>query len=101
MTVVNGPMHSTVVNGPRGATRSVNFTEEQLKKIFMEFDENRDNLLSKDEIKKAFNYLGAMIPEFRAIRGIKKADTNGDGMVDLSELNDLISYAFKLGYSVK
>ncbi|KAG8654751.1 hypothetical protein MANES_05G172801v8 [Manihot esculenta] len=89
------------LNVAKGATGSVNFTEEQLKKIFMQFDENRDNLLSKDEIKKAFNYLGAMIPEFRASRGIKKADTNGDGMVDLSELNDLISYAFKLGYSVK
>ncbi|WCJ35408.1 Calmodulin [Euphorbia peplus] len=75
--------------------------EEQLKRIFMMFDKNNDKILCKEEIKKAFEFLGAKFPGFRAYRGIRNADVNGDGQVDLEELDHLAKYASTLGYFLK
>ncbi|KAJ9186722.1 hypothetical protein P3X46_002265 [Hevea brasiliensis] len=82
-------------------TTSLSLTEDQLRKIFMQFDVDHDSVLSRDEIKKAFDSLGAWFPGYRANCGINYADANRDGVVDLSELDDLVSYAHKLGYSIK
>ena len=75
-------------------------TEEQLRAIFMQSDINKDGLLSKKELKHAFSRLGALIPAFRAARGLHHADANHDGLVDKDELDDLIKYAYRLGYKV-
>ncbi|XP_057999028.1 calmodulin-like protein 5 [Hevea brasiliensis] len=80
---------------------SVYLTEDQLRGIFMQFDVNHDNVLSRDEIKKAFDYIGAWFPGYRARDGIRHADANGDGVVDLNELDDLVNYACKIGYYIK
>ncbi|KDP38358.1 hypothetical protein JCGZ_04283 [Jatropha curcas] len=89
----NFPIHVKCMPSPKI------LTENELKRIFMQFDVNRDSVLSKEEIKKAFEYLGAFFPGFRANRGIRYADANGDGQVDLTELDDLVNYAVRLGYS--
>ena len=34
--------------------------EDQLRKVFKKYGTNNDNLLSKEELKKAFEYLGWM-----------------------------------------
>ncbi|KAK7852225.1 hypothetical protein CFP56_039870 [Quercus suber] len=39
---------------------------------------NNDNLLSKEELKKAFEYLGSIIPGFCANRSLHHADANKD-----------------------
>ncbi|KAJ4842845.1 hypothetical protein Tsubulata_045052 [Turnera subulata] len=79
----------------------VSLVEEQLKNIFKQFDTDHNGRLSKDELREAFRYLGAFLPGYRANRGLSYADANGDGEVDLKlELDDLVSYAFKLGYKV-
>jgi Ca2+-binding EF-hand superfamily protein len=75
-------------------------TEEQLRAIFMQSDINKDGVLSKKELKHAFSRLGALIPAFRAARGLHHADANHDGLVDKDELDDLIKYAYRLGYKV-
>lgn len=75
-------------------------TKEQLRAIFMESDINKDGVLSKKELKQAFGRLGAFIPAFRAARGLHHADANHDGLVDKDELDDLIKYAYRLGYKV-
>ncbi len=81
---------------------SAYLTEDQLKKIFMQFDVNHDNVLSRDEMKKAFDHIGARFPRYRAWRGINHADANGDGVVDLQgELDNLVKCAFEIGYKVK
>ncbi|XP_011016821.1 PREDICTED: calmodulin-like protein 5, partial [Populus euphratica] len=69
-------------------------TEKQLRAIFMECDINKDGVLSKKELKRAFRRLGALIPAFRAARGLHHADANHDGVVDMDELDDLIKYAY-------
>ncbi|OAY50923.1 hypothetical protein MANES_05G173100v8 [Manihot esculenta] len=79
---------------------SVEIKKDQLRKIFMQFDENHDNVLSSGEIKKAFKHLGATIPLYRAILGKKYADGNKDGVIDMNELDDLVEYTYKLQYEI-
>ncbi|GMY28636.1 putative calcium-binding protein cml26 [Fagus crenata] len=76
-------------------------TEDQLQKIFKKYDFNNDGLLSKEELKKAFDYLGSCIPGIRASHGIHHADANRDGYVNEEELNELVKYAKRVGFRVK
>ncbi|KAA8537740.1 hypothetical protein F0562_027270 [Nyssa sinensis] len=74
--------------------------EDQLRKIFKKHDKDRDDRLSREELKEAFKELGACIPEYRARQAHKLADTNGDGFVSNEEMSKLVEYAFKLGYTI-
>ncbi|KAK4599443.1 hypothetical protein RGQ29_009486 [Quercus rubra] len=75
--------------------------EDQLRKIFKKYDTNNDNLLSKEELKKAFEYLGSIIPGFRANRGLHHADANKDGYVNEGEMDELVKYAVRVGFGIK
>ncbi|KAL7262113.1 hypothetical protein ACSBR1_000488 [Camellia fascicularis] len=75
--------------------------EEQLKGIFKKHDQNGDGRLSRKELKKAFEELGAWIPDWRAWRGLSNADANGDGFISEEEMNSLVSYAKQFGFTVK
>ncbi|KAJ4849714.1 hypothetical protein Tsubulata_041645 [Turnera subulata] len=77
------------------------FTKAQLEKIFMKFDTNGDKCLSRAEMKKAFDDIGSHYPAFRVWRALKYADANGDGQIDMQELDDLVYYAHKIGYKMK
>ncbi|KAK3231410.1 hypothetical protein Dsin_003291 [Dipteronia sinensis] len=71
----------------------------KLLEVFKRHDADGDGRLSKAEIKKAFDELGALIPAYRAYRGLNHADGNGDGFVDMNELEDLVQYAENHGYT--
>ncbi|EOY14492.1 EF-hand domain - like 10 [Theobroma cacao] len=71
----------------------------QLRKLFLDCDANNDGILTKEEIKKAFHNLGALLPRYRAWEGLKHADANKDGCVSPEELDGLIDYAYKLQYT--
>ena len=75
--------------------------EDQLRKVFKKYDTNNDNLLSKEELKKAFEYLGSIIPGFRANRGLHHADANKDGYVNKGEMDELIKYAVRVRFGIK
>ncbi|KAF3960842.1 hypothetical protein CMV_014480 [Castanea mollissima] len=75
--------------------------EDQLRKVFKKYDTNNDNLLSKEELKKAFEYLGSIIPGFRANRGLHHADANKDGYINEREMDELVKYAVQVGFGVK
>ena len=75
--------------------------EDQLRKVFKKYDTNNDNLLSKEELKKAFEYLGSIIPGFRANRGLHHADANKDGYVNEGEMDELVKYAVRVGFGIK
>ncbi|XVF64039.1 hypothetical protein PTKIN_Ptkin09bG0135200 [Pterospermum kingtungense] len=64
-------------------------TEAQLRSIFKLSDSNRDGRLS----------LGSHLPGWRAGRGLSQADGNGDGYVSDEELDHLVKYALKCGYT--
>ncbi|XP_050267195.1 calmodulin-like protein 6 isoform X2 [Quercus robur] len=76
-------------------------TENQLRNLFKRYDANGDNLLSKEELKKAFEYLGSIIPSIHADRGLHHADANNDGYVNEGEMDELVKYAMRVGFTVK
>ncbi|KAI8016353.1 putative calcium-binding protein CML10 [Camellia lanceoleosa] len=67
--------------------------EEQLNGIFKKRDKNGDGRLSRKELKKAFEELGAWIPDWRALRGLCNADANGTRFISEEEMNSLLLYA--------
>ncbi|KAF5747052.1 hypothetical protein HS088_TW06G01229 [Tripterygium wilfordii] len=73
---------------------------EQLRKIFTEHA-NKDGQMGKEELKKAFRKLGAMFPNWRAQRALQHADADGDGIISISEMDDLVKYAFGLGHKIE
>nr|POF19293.1 putative calcium-binding protein cml10 [Quercus suber] len=85
----------------RIVTKSLPLPEDQLRNIFKKYDANNDNKLSKEELKKAFEYLGSIIPGFRADRGLHHADANKDGYVNEGEMDELVKYAVRVGFTVK
>ncbi|TYH83206.1 hypothetical protein ES332_D02G116500v1 [Gossypium tomentosum] len=75
------------------------WSKQQLRKLFLDCDGDGDGLLTKEEKKKAFRNLGAVIPGYRAWEGLKRADANKDGCVSHEELDALMDYADKLQYT--
>ncbi|OIT04144.1 hypothetical protein A4A49_00311 [Nicotiana attenuata] len=79
----------------------VPLTEEQLTNIFKAYDSNRDGYLSTEELRAAFRELGSIFPGYRAVRALHRVDRNGDGLIDKKELEQLVQYASKRGYSLR
>ncbi|XP_035541654.1 calmodulin-like [Juglans regia] len=77
------------------------YNEAQLRERFRGFDKNGDGVLSRQELRSAFYSLGSYVPDWRAHRAIRHADINGDGYIDEAELENLVRYAFQLGYTIK
>ena len=76
-------------------------TNSQLKVIFNQWDTNKDGLLDQEELKKAFEHLGAHFPKWRAGRALTIADEDRDGYISQKELDALVKYAIQKGYQVK
>ncbi|KAJ6400068.1 hypothetical protein OIU84_015677 [Salix udensis] len=72
------------------ATHASQLSEEQLIKIFRRFDTNEDGLLSKEEVKKAYNVLGKSFPGVRTWWALHVGDENGDGYISQNEFNKLV-----------
>ncbi|EEF35048.1 conserved hypothetical protein [Ricinus communis] len=92
-------MHSIPLFKQKKATSPL--SKHQLREIFKQFDLDGNHVLSKNEMKKAFDNLGSRCPLFRAYFANRYADGNGDGVIDLnnSELDALVDYAFKIQYT--
>ena len=86
---------------PRPKHAPVLFSEEQMKAVFRRFDCDKDGRLSKVELKKAFNDLGSRVPIFRTLAALQYADENGDGFITEEELEALVQYAVRLGYTIQ
>ncbi|KAL9687007.1 hypothetical protein QQ045_031403 [Rhodiola kirilowii] len=76
-------------------------SEEMLKRLMMQYDRNGDQVLSKDELKSAFQEFGSRFPGFRTRLAMKFADKDKSGYVEGGELNGLVRYIMQLGYSIK
>ncbi|KAK3231404.1 hypothetical protein Dsin_003285 [Dipteronia sinensis] len=73
--------------------------EAQLKDKFKSFDTNKDGRLSKEELKNALESLGSSFPAWRTWRALRHADENGDGYISEDELDGLVKYIVKRGYT--
>ncbi|RVW40582.1 hypothetical protein CK203_024695 [Vitis vinifera] len=77
------------------------YTKQQLHEFFKQHDKNGNNLLSKEELKKAFDDLQSRNPGFRAWRAMGKADADGDQHISQQEMEALLDYAVGIKYQIK
>ncbi|KDP38352.1 hypothetical protein JCGZ_04281 [Jatropha curcas] len=76
-------------------------SEELIKEIIKRCDINHDNIISEEELIKAFDELGSRFPWFRAQKAMACADSNKNGQIDSDELDQVVKYASKQGYQFK
>ena len=77
------------------------YTDAQLKGVFRLCSADGDGRLSRQELKNAFSRLGSFAPGWRAIRALRQVDKNRDSFTGEKELDNLVRYAAKQGYTVK
>ena len=58
---------------------------EELKKAFEVLDENKDGVISKDELSKLLGGLGEDVTDDVVTEMMSLADTDGDGKVNFEE----------------
>ena len=58
---------------------------EELKKAFAVLDENKDGVISKDELAKLLGGLGEDVTDDVVTEMMNLADTDGDGKVNFDE----------------
>ena len=58
---------------------------EELKKAFAVLDENKDGVISKDELSKLLSGLGEDVTDDVVTEMMNLADTDGDGKVNFEE----------------
>ena len=58
---------------------------EELKKAFEVLDENKDGVISKDELSKLLGGLGEDVTDDVVTEMMNLADTDGDGKVNFDE----------------
>ncbi|KAG2666374.1 hypothetical protein I3843_15G054200 [Carya illinoinensis] len=79
----------------------VPYTELQLKGMFKRFDKDKDGYLSLKELIDAFSSIGSSSPLWRAIGALWHVDSDGDARISEAELENLVTYALKHGYTIK
>ena len=70
---------------------SENNTEEDLRRVFKLFDEERDNQISVENLKKVARELGEDISDEELNEIIKRADLDGDGKLGFEDFYQVIT----------
>ncbi|PIA56437.1 hypothetical protein AQUCO_00700634v1 [Aquilegia coerulea] len=77
-------------------------TIEEFKAWLKQFDADGDGRISKNELRTAMRSLGIYFTTWKSRRGIRFADSNGDGFIDDNEIDGLIEFAQnKLGIMIE
>ncbi|KAF9687573.1 hypothetical protein SADUNF_Sadunf02G0107500 [Salix dunnii] len=80
---------SVAVDGKHGMTM------EQFKIWVKTLDIDKNGKISKDELSDAVRGNGGWFAGWKGKRGIRLADSNGDGVIDESEIDMLAAFAQK------
>ena len=74
---------------------------DELKRVFEQYGKKADGgqvRLDKESLKNAFEYLGALMPGYKAASALKYIDTDNSGYIQGKEIDALIEYAYGSGY---
>ncbi|KAL3691280.1 hypothetical protein R1sor_004931 [Riccia sorocarpa] len=63
--------------------------KDEIRKVFAFFDDNKDGLISKDDLQLFMNKLGFRMTEEEISSMVHSVDVNGDGSVDFEEFASL------------
>ncbi|KAK2660332.1 hypothetical protein Ddye_006865 [Dipteronia dyeriana] len=77
-------------------------TEKLILDLLNRHDADKNGLLDKAEIQRAFKELNSWLPSYRSYFGIKMADEDGDGVINMNnkELDNLVQYIKKQKYDL-
>ncbi|KAJ8656672.1 hypothetical protein O0I10_007751 [Lichtheimia ornata] len=64
--------------------------DNDLLACFKAFDQNGDNLISRDELQHVMTSLGERLSPYDITAMMTEADTNGDGFIDFEEFKRLL-----------
>ncbi|XP_011030137.1 PREDICTED: uncharacterized protein LOC105129667 [Populus euphratica] len=79
----------------RPASNNIMTLEEFKKWMLEEIDGDKDGKISKDELSAAIRRHRGWFASWKAKWGVWSADTNGNGVVDDSEILNLVGFAHK------
>ncbi|XP_008777302.1 polcalcin Phl p 7-like [Phoenix dactylifera] len=84
-------------NNVTTTTRSLDgdMTVEEFKEWLKRFDTNKDGRISRDELRRAIRSVRGRFSGWKSNRGIRHADTDGDGLLDDGEIDNLVEFAQK------
>ncbi|KAJ6400071.1 hypothetical protein OIU84_015680 [Salix udensis] len=66
---------------------------EEFKRWLKTFDADKDGKISREELEDAMP--GGWITRWKGKRGIRSADSDGNGFIEESEINNLVEFAQK------
>ncbi|PIA56438.1 hypothetical protein AQUCO_00700635v1 [Aquilegia coerulea] len=77
-------------------------TVEDFKTWLKQFDADGDGRISKNELRTAIRDLGMCFTTWKARKGVRIADANGNGFLDENEIEGLVEFAKnKLGMKIQ
>ncbi|OIS96167.1 hypothetical protein A4A49_00627 [Nicotiana attenuata] len=75
-------------------------SEEELKCLVKRYDKNGDGKLNRQELKVAFKDMGIWFCGLRAYQAMSHADINHDGLIFEDEMDALVEFATKWGFTL-
>ncbi|XWS21178.1 hypothetical protein CRYUN_Cryun30bG0033100 [Craigia yunnanensis] len=84
----------------RSLVGSSSSNRSELRRVFEQYGtkDNGEIRLNKESLKNAFEYLGALMPGYKAASALKYIDTDNSGYIQGKEIDALIEYAYGSGY---
>ncbi|KAG1342226.1 polcalcin Phl p 7 [Cocos nucifera] len=78
-------------------TRSLDgaITVDEFKEWLKKFDTNKDGRISREELRKAIRSVRGRFSGWKSSRGLRHADTDGDGFIEDGEIDNLVEFAQK------
>ncbi|GLU04276.1 hypothetical protein SLE2022_214350 [Rubroshorea leprosula] len=74
-------------------------SKDQLREIFKNHSADQSNVkLGREELKAAFEQLGAQLPSYQAACALKYLNSDKDQYITEDELGALVDYAYPYGF---
>lgn len=88
-------MNTVAPKSTNMATRALDgdMTVDEFKEWLKRFDLDKDGRISRQELQRMIKSIRGRFSGWKSSRGIRAADTDGDGYVSEDEIDNLIDFA--------